>query len=105
MKPISYKLKNNICRFSYNRKEMRIFHKRGKEHGDSGQLLVTINYSTKMCKYICYGTIENPFNSLNFVTIQAWDELPEPENFLNTYEKPSYTSAGIQILDLKNKEL
>lgn len=87
MKPINYKLEDNIATFIYDEAELKRFHELGKEHGDVGGTLTKIDYNTKLFSYDWYGTIEAPCKKLRVIDIEhdpiLDGELSTPEEIIN----------------------
>lgn len=88
MKPIKYKLKNNIATFIYDKEQLKRFHELGKEFGDVGGILTSIDYNKEFLNYDWYGTIEAPNRFLSKVTVVnniIYDgKLRTPEEIVNS---------------------
>lgn len=105
MKPIKYKLKNNIVTFIYDKEELKRFHELGKEFGDVGGILTSIDYNKNFLNYDWYGTIESPNRFLSKVTIvhdTLFDgKLRTPEEIVNpkVVEESITHNFGFEIID------
>ena len=105
MKPIKYKLKNNIATFIYDKEELKRFHELGKEFGDVGGIITSIDYNKQFVNYDWYGTIEAPNRFLSKVTVvndEVYDgKLPTPEEIINPVktEESVTHSYRFDILD------
>lgn len=110
MKPIKYELKNNVATFIYDKEELKRFHELGKEFGDVGGIMTSIDYNKNFLHYDWYGTIESPNIFLSRVTVinnEVYDgKLPTPEEIINhkkTEEKITH-SFKFDILDFSKYE-
>lgn len=112
MNPIKYIQVQNIFTFSYSQEDYDRWNNRGKEFGDSGPLLLSIDYDNEHLTYLSYGTIENPVKTRFTMTIvhnELFDgKLSSAEDIIkiNPCERKSLISSlGIRILDFSDINL
>ena len=110
MRPIKYKLKNNVTTFIYDKEELKRFHELGKEFGDVGGILTSIDYNKDFLNYDWYGTIESPNRFLSKVTVVhdiIFDgKLITPEEIVNlkVVDDNVTHSFGFEIIDFGKNE-
>ena len=110
MRPIKYKLKNNIATFIYDEEKLKKFHELGKEFGDVGGILTSIDYNKSFLNYDWYGTIESPNRFLSKVTvvndIVLDGKLRTPEEIVSSkvVEESVTHSFGFEIIDFGKDE-
>ena len=108
MIPIKYELKDNIATFTYNQDEFDVWNKRGKEHGDCGAILVSIDYTMELSTYLAYGTIEAPTktrHTISIVHLELFDgKLLLPDDVIKPRQsKP--IERGLTFIDFSKGEI
>lgn len=109
MTPINYSRDGSLVKFIYDEKELAEFHRLGQEGGNTGTILISIDYAHGGFKtYKGYGTIENPFRVEHTFHMKHWEAFdgppPTPEEILHPKSFDElYPHAGIFIPDGKGK--
>ncbi len=102
MTPTSYTKTGTVVEFHYDEKELAEFNRLGQEGGNTGTILISIDYAPGGFKtYRGYGTFEKPSRVEHTYHLKHWDifgPLPTPEEVLHPKTIDElYPHAGIFI--------
>lgn len=105
MYPIAYRKEGTAYTFVYSKEDKTRWELRGKNYGDSGPVLHSIDTDTKMMTYKSYGTIDNPTkhkNTITFNHLEAWDgKWRDPDWWINDAKREHEKTMKEFVKDLK----
>ena len=96
--PISFSKTGNVATFRYASDFLKEWISLGNRDGNTGPILVSIDYDSKMQMFATYGTIENPCRTRYKLNMKHWDvmdgPLKPPESYVNPVEERPFKDFG-----------